>query len=108
MSAAGAALGALFPYPMPDVDAHPFSTSLGGGVRATISVLVLVITSAVLCAPVTALGVAWLLGWGPGGPLAAIAGLGYAPALVAAGAWAAGALHDRRAPEILAVVSPRS
>jgi hypothetical protein len=71
-------------------------------------VLVLMIGALMLTSPVLALIVAGLAGWGPGLPLAVIVSLGYAPALAAGGAWAAGALHDRRAPEVLAVVAPRT
>jgi ABC-2 type transport system permease protein len=108
LCAVAAILGTVFPYPMANVDANPFSSSMGGGLRAMASMLVLMIGSLALISPVLALVIAGASGWTPGLALGVIAGLGYAPALVAGGAWAAGAIQDRRGPEILAVVAPRT
>jgi ABC-2 type transport system permease protein len=108
MSAVAAVLSVVFPYPMPDVDSSPFSTSLGGGMRSLVSVAVLLAGTAVLTLPVLALAVAGRAGWTPGLPLAAVAAPVWAFGLAAAGSRAAGALHDLRAPEVFAIVSPRS
>jgi ABC-2 type transport system permease protein len=101
-----AILGVLLPYPMPDADSNPFSTSSGGGVRAFLGVLAGFVMATVLGLPVIVLTIAGLAGWTPGLALAGIVGLGYAPLLVAAAGWLAAKLHDQRAPEVLAIVAP--
>jgi ABC-2 type transport system permease protein len=109
MCAVASVLAVVFPYPMANVDANPFSSSLGGGLRAAVSALLLMVGALVLSLPIVALVISGTAGgWSPGLALATVAGLGYAPALAAAGAWAAGAIQDRRGPEILAVVAPRT
>jgi ABC-2 type transport system permease protein len=108
MASLAAVLSVVFPYPMPDVDSSPFSTSLGGGMRSMISVAVLLGGTAVLTSPVLALAAAGRAGWAPGLPLAVVAAPVWAFLAAAAGSRAAGAVHDRRAPEVFAIVSPRS
>jgi ABC-2 type transport system permease protein len=104
----GAILGIALPYAMPDVDANPFNTGSGGGVRAILALVVCGLSALVLGAPVIGLVALSLLGWAPGSLLAGVVGLVYSPLLVFLASRAAGALHDRRAPEVLAVVAPRT
>lgn len=97
-------LSVLAPYALPE-GSNPFATATGSGVSKSMLALLTIVASAVLALPV--LLAARLVG--PAWPWMAVpVGAGYGLALAALGCYIAGDVLDRRRPEVLAHVSPRS
>lgn len=92
----------LAAYPLPET-ANPFATATGTGLAKSLLALVAIVIAYVVAAPVlaiaAALGDAWP--W-----LALPVGLGYGTGAAALGCFLAGDVLERRAPELLAHVTP--
>lgn len=90
-------------YPLPE-SANPFAAATGSGIAKSLLALVAIVTAYAAASPVllaaSLLGNAWP--W-----LAVPVGAGYGVAAAALGSQLAGDLLDRRAPELLAAVTPR-
>jgi ABC-2 type transport system permease protein len=100
--AANTYLSILAAYPLPETS-NPFATSSGAGLAKSLLALVAIVAAYAVAAPVQVL--AALLGdaW----PWVALpVGAGYGFAAAALGCYLAGDVLDRRAPELLAAVTP--
>lgn len=90
-------------YPLPE-SSNPFATASGSGIAKSLLALLAIVTAYVVATPVLVaaalLGDAWP--W-----LAVPVGVAYGGAAAALGGRLAGNLLDRRAPELLAAVTPR-
>jgi ABC-2 type transport system permease protein len=93
----------LAAYPLPETS-NPFATATGTGLAKSLLALVAIVIAYVVAAPVLAvaavLGDAWP--W-----LALPVGAGYGVGAAALGCYLAGDVLERRAPELLATVTPR-
>jgi ABC-2 type transport system permease protein len=96
-------LSVLAAYPLPE-GSNPFATASGSGIAKSLLALVAIVAAYAVAAPVLVaaalLGAAW-------SAVAVPVGLGYGLAAAALGCYLAGDLLDRRAPELLAAVTPR-
>jgi ABC-2 type transport system permease protein len=103
--AAAALLSVLAPYALPE-NTNPFSMNSGGGSAKGILTVVALTVTLIISAPV--LVASFLLADTTFGP-SALLGIGvlYGLALAWLGTVAAGAVLDRRGPEILAAITPR-
>ncbi|HEU4421530.1 MAG TPA: ABC transporter permease [Pilimelia sp.] len=101
--AANLYVSVLGAYALPETS-NPFAISTGAGVAKSLLSLVAFVASLAVCAPLVVaallLGDAWV--W-----LALPVGLAYGLGAAALGGYLAGDVLDRRAPELLAAVSPR-
>ncbi|HEY8473518.1 MAG TPA: ABC transporter permease [Natronosporangium sp.] len=92
----------LAAYPLPET-ANPFATATGSGLAKSLLALVAMVAASIIAAPVlaiaAALGDAWP--W-----LAVPIGAAYGAGAAALGCYLAGDVLDRRAPELLAAVTP--
>ncbi|MGH3682839.1 MAG: ABC transporter permease, partial [Natronosporangium sp.] len=90
-------------YPLPE-SSNPFAAATGSGIAKSLLALVAIVTAYAAASPVlvaaSLLGDAWP--W-----LAVPVGVAYGVAAAALGSRLAGDLLDRRAPELLAAVTPR-
>lgn len=103
--AASGLMSVLAPYPLPDTN-NPFGMSSGGAGAKGLLALVALVGTVVLCAPM--LVVASLLsGTTIGAWVVLVLGLGYGALAARLGAIIAGDRLDRRAPELLATVTPK-
>jgi ABC-2 type transport system permease protein len=97
-------LSVLAPYALPDT-ANPFATGSGTGLAKSLLALVAVVAAYAVAMPV--LVAAALLDGTVWRYLALPVGLGYGAVAASLGCRLAGDLLDRRAPELLAAVTPR-
>lgn len=103
--AAAAVVSVLAPYPLPD-SPNPFAVNAGGSSAKGLLALVAMLAALVLAMPVIVAG--GFLNGPSGGPWVVLAlGLGYGVVAAWLGTLIAGDVLDRRAPEILAAVTPR-
>jgi ABC-2 type transport system permease protein len=92
----------LAAYPLPETS-NPFATASGAGLVKSLLALVAIVVAYVVAAPVLAIAAALGDAW----PWVALPiGLGYGVGAAALGCYLAGDVLDRRAPELLATITP--
>jgi len=92
----------LAAYPLPE-SSNPFATASGSGIAKSLLALVAIVVAYVVAAPVLVAAALLDGAW----PVVAVpVGLGYGLAATALGCYLAGDVLDRRAPELLAAVTP--
>jgi ABC-2 type transport system permease protein len=103
--ASAALLSVLAPYALPE-STNPFAMNSGGASAKGLLAIVAMLATLVICVPV--LVVAVLVGNSAAGPWVVLAaGLAYGAVVAWLGTMAAGAILDRRGPEVLMAVTPR-
>jgi ABC-2 type transport system permease protein len=95
-------LSVLAAYPLPETS-NPFATASGAGLVKSLLALVAIVVAYVVAAPVLAIAAALGDAW----PWVALpVGVGYGAGAAALGCYLAGDVLERRAPELLATITP--